>query len=135
MRAAALVNRRPTRLAEHAWSAVPLPPCRARRDSVAIGAIPTLCQPEPAAPATGPGRPPEYCEGRGHNRVSAWLERRRPAAAQAGTTPGLGETDNPVTMAKVTGADADARISATEQERDAAIAQIRADAGERITTA
>ena len=44
--------------------------------------------PEPAAPAAGPGRPPEYCEGRGHNRVSAWRERRRLAAAQPGAAAG-----------------------------------------------
>ncbi len=37
-----------------------------------------------AAPATGPGRPPEYCEGRGHTKVTAWRERRHLAAAQAG---------------------------------------------------
>ena len=29
---------------------------------------------EPAAPAAGTGRPPEYCAGRGHTRVSAWRE-------------------------------------------------------------
>ena len=60
---------------------------------------------EPAAPATGPGRPPEYCEGRGHTKVTAWRERRRLAAAEAGTTASPADTDNPVTMARVTGAE------------------------------
>ena len=27
-----------------------------------------------AAPAEKPGRPPEYCAGRGHTRASAWKE-------------------------------------------------------------
>jgi hypothetical protein len=60
---------------------------------------------QPAAPARGPGRPPEYCEGRGHTKVTAWRERRRLAAEQAGTTVSPAETRNPVTMAKVTGAE------------------------------
>jgi colicin import membrane protein len=38
---------------------------------------------QPAAPASGIGRPPEYCAGRGHTRVSAWRERRRLAAEPA----------------------------------------------------
>src|SRR6266536_1185593 len=58
-----------------------------------------------AAPATGPGRPPEYCEGRGHTKVTAWRERRRLAAERAGTTVSAAETGSPVTMAKVTGAE------------------------------
>ena len=37
---------------------------------------------ELAAPASGPGRPPEYCEGRGHTKVTAWRERRRLAAVE-----------------------------------------------------
>ena len=74
----------------------------------------------PAAPATGPGRPPEYCEGRGHTRVSAWRERRRLAAVQAGTT-GPGDTDTPVTMARVTGAEL-LRQLRTETDRVAGIA-------------
>lgn len=60
---------------------------------------------EPAAPAAGPGRPPEYCQGRGHTRVSAWRERRRLAAAQAGMIASLADADTPVTMARVTGAE------------------------------
>ena len=50
---------------------------------------------EPAAPATGPGRPPEYCEGRGHTKVTAWRERRRLAAAAAGTAVSPADTDTP----------------------------------------
>ena len=41
---------------------------------------------QPAAPAAGTGRPPEYCAGRGHTRVSAWRERRRLAAEQRAAT-------------------------------------------------
>ncbi|MGA3153850.1 MAG: hypothetical protein ACLPN6_26435 [Streptosporangiaceae bacterium] len=39
-----------------------------------------------AAPAEKPGRPPEYCAGRGHTRASAWKERRRLNAEKNGTT-------------------------------------------------
>ena len=59
---------------------------------------------QPAAPAAGPGRPPEYCEGRGHTKVTAWRERRRLAAAAAGTTTAA-DTDKPVTHARLTGAE------------------------------
>src|ERR1700691_1842993 len=72
----------------------------------ALRARPTCRHPggaEPAASSTGPGRPPEYCEGRGHTRVSAWRERRR-LAATAGTAS-LADADSPVTLAKVTGAE------------------------------
>jgi hypothetical protein len=48
-----------------------------------------------AAPAGGTGRPPEYCAGRGHTRVSAWRERRRLAAEQAGTTISPAEDGQP----------------------------------------
>jgi len=60
---------------------------------------------EPAAPAAGTGRPPEYCAGRGHTRVSAWRERRRLAAEQAGTTITPAEDGSPLTTAKMTGAE------------------------------
>ena len=59
----------------------------------------------PAAPAGGTGRPPEYCAGRGHTRVSAWRERRRLAAEQAGTTISPVEDASPLTMAKMTEAE------------------------------
>lgn len=59
----------------------------------------------PAAPAAGTGRPPEYCAGRGHTRVSAWRERRCLAADLAGTTISPAEDGNPLTTARMTGAD------------------------------
>ena len=55
---------------------------------------------QPAAPAGGTGRPPEYCAGRGHTRVSAWRERRRLAAEQAGTTISPAEDGSPLTTAR-----------------------------------
>jgi hypothetical protein len=58
---------------------------------------------QPAAPAEKPGRPPEYCAGRGHTRASAWKERRRLNAEKNGTTISAADDQNPVTMAKVTG--------------------------------
>lgn len=58
---------------------------------------------QPAVPASGADRPPEYCAGRGHIRVSAWRERRRLAAEQAGTTISPAEDGNPLTTAKMTG--------------------------------
>jgi hypothetical protein len=52
-----------------------------------------------------PGRPPEYCAGRGHTRASAWKERRRLAAEKNGTTISAADDASPVTMAKVGGAE------------------------------
>ncbi len=60
---------------------------------------------QPAVPAGGTGRPPEYCAGRGHTRVSAWRERRRLAAEQVGTTISPAEDGSPLTAAKMTGAE------------------------------
>jgi len=60
---------------------------------------------QPAAQPGGPGRPPEYCAGRGHTRVSAWKERRRLAAEKNGTTISAADDASPVTMAKVGGAE------------------------------
>ena len=60
---------------------------------------------QPAAPPEHPGRPPEYCAGRGHTRVSAWRERRRLAAEKNGTTISAADDASPVTMAKMTGAE------------------------------
>src|SRR5580658_9806572 len=76
---------------------------------------------EKAALATGPGRPPEYCEGRGHTKVTAWRERRRLAASRAGTTTSPGDADSPVTMAKVTVAEL-LRALRTEADRVSGIA-------------
>src|SRR6266571_7127246 len=75
---------------------------------------------QPAAPPTGPGRPPEYCEGRGHTKVTAWRERRRLAAAAAGTATSAADTENPVTTARVTGAEL-LRSLRTEADRVAGI--------------
>jgi len=60
---------------------------------------------QPAAPAEGPGRPPEYCSGRGHTRVSAWRERRRMNAETNGTVISAADDASPMTMAKMTGAE------------------------------
>ena len=86
----------------------------------------------PAAPATGPGRPPEYCEGRGHTKVTAWRERRRLAAAAAGTTASPADTDTPVTMARVTGAEL-LRLLRAEADRVADIAARLREAVETVT--
>src|SRR5260370_35906087 len=55
---------------------------------------------QPAAQPEGPGRPPEYCAGRGHTRASAWKERRRLAAEKDGTTISAADDASPVPMAK-----------------------------------
>src|SRR6266699_4955123 len=83
----------------------------------------------PAATATGPGRPPEYCEGRGHTKVTAWRERRRLAAAAAGTVTAA-DTDQPVTHARITGAEL-LRLLRAEADRVEGIAGQLRDA---ITT-
>src|SRR5450759_4791879 len=75
---------------------------------------------ESAAPSTGPGRPPEYCEGRGHTKVTAWRERRRLAAAEAGV-------EAVRAAAEQRAASADARAAAAEQ-RAAEADQWRAEA-------
>ena len=53
----------------------------------------------------GPGRPPEYCADPAHNRVTAWRERKRLADAERGVTTTEAETEQPVTMARVHGAE------------------------------
>ena len=79
---------------------------------------------QPAAPASGPGRPPEYCEGRGHTKVAAWRERRRLAAAATGDAIAA-DTSKPVTMARLTGVEL-LRSLRAEADRVAGIAsQIR----------
>ena len=55
-----------------------------------------------AALAGGTGR---RSTARGHTRVSAWRERRRLAAEQAGTTISPAEDGSPLTAAKMTGAE------------------------------
>jgi len=85
---------------------------------------------EPAATATGPGRPPEYCQGRGHTKVTAWRERRRLAAAAVGIT--AGPADTPVTMARVTGAEL-LRLLHAEADRISDIAARLRQAVETVT--
>ena len=83
---------------------------------------------QPAAPAEHPGRPPEYCAGRGHTRASAWKERRRLNAERNGTTISAADDASPVTMAKVGGAEL-LRSLRTEADRIAALGK---DLRERI---
>src|ERR1035441_1679504 len=87
---------------------------------------------EPAAKAAGPGRPPEYCEGRGHTKVTAWRERRRLAAGEAGATASPSGTGNPVTMARVTGAEL-LRMLRAEADRVSGIADRLREAIETVT--
>src|SRR5260370_6645037 len=97
----------------------------ARMTSPTTTAAGTTCKypgcDQPAARAIGPGRPPEYCEGRGHTKVTAWRERRRLAAAEAGTGTSAADIENPVTMARVTGAEL-LRSLRAEADRVAGIA-------------
>lgn len=82
--------------------------------------------------ATGPGRPPEYCEGRGHTKVTAWRERRRLAAAAAGNAASPAGTDTPVTMTRVTGAEL-LRLLRAEADRVSDIAARLREAVETVT--
>ena len=75
---------------------------------------------QPAAQPEGPGRPPEYCAGRGHTRASAWKERRRLNAEKNGTTISAADDASPVTMAKVGGAEL-LRSLRTDADRIAAL--------------
>ena len=59
--------------------------------------------PEPAS--AKPGRPPEYCVDPAHNPVAAWRERKRLADAERGVTTSEADVEQPVTMARVTGAE------------------------------
>jgi hypothetical protein len=76
-----------------------------------------------AAPAEKPGRPPEYCAGRGYTCASAWKERRRLNAEKNGTTISAADGASPATMAKVGGAEL-LRSLCTEADRIAARAGI-----------
>ena len=86
---------------------------------------------QPVAEHVGPGRPPEYCEGRGHTKVTAWRERRRLASAAAGT-PAAADTDRPVTHARVTGAEL-LRLLRAEADRVEGIAGQLRDAVTTLT--
>ena len=63
------------------------------------------CGNPPETATAKPGRPPEYCADPAHNPVAAWRERRRLADAERGVVTTEAETDQPVTMARVTGAE------------------------------
>ena len=43
--------------------------------------------------AAGPGRPPEYCADPGHNKVTAWRERKRLADAERGVATTDADTE------------------------------------------
>src|SRR5580692_4504726 len=60
---------------------------------------------QPARQAPKTGRPPEYCDNPEHDGVTAWRERKRLAVVERGVTTSEAETEQPVTMARVTGAD------------------------------
>ncbi len=57
------------------------------------------CENAPEAATAKPGRPPEYCA------VTAWRERKRLADAERGVTTTDADTEQPVTMARVHGAE------------------------------
>lgn len=61
--------------------------------------------PQPPDQAPGPGRPPGYCADPAHNKVSAWRERRRLAAAETGAVTTAADSGQPVTMARISGAE------------------------------
>src|ERR1035441_2683918 len=59
----------------------------------------------PPESASGPGRRPQYCPDPAHTPVTAWRERKRQADAEHGTATSEAETSQPVTMARMTGAE------------------------------
>jgi colicin import membrane protein len=63
------------------------------------------CENSPESAGGKPGRPPQYCPDPGHNPVTAWRERKRLADTERGVTSAEAESDQPVTMARVTGAE------------------------------
>src|SRR5712691_8725956 len=63
------------------------------------------CENAPETATAKPGRPPEYCADPAHNPVSAWRERKRLADAERGVITSDAEAEQPVTMARVTGAE------------------------------
>jgi colicin import membrane protein len=62
------------------------------------------CQ-NPPKPSSGPGRAPQYCDDPGHNAMTAYRERKRLTDPEHGTTTTDADTDQPVTMARITGAE------------------------------
>src|SRR5882672_11310802 len=63
------------------------------------------CEDPPGSATAKPGRPPGFCANPAHNATTAWRERKRLADAEHGTTTNDAETEQPVTMARLTGAD------------------------------
>ena len=63
------------------------------------------CENAPEPAGAKPGRPPEYCADPAHNAVAAWRERKRLADAERGVTTSEADVEQPVTMARVTGAE------------------------------
>jgi colicin import membrane protein len=59
----------------------------------------------PPEPASGPGRRPQYCADPGHSAMTAYRERKRLVGAERGTATSDADTDQPVTMARMTGAE------------------------------
>src|ERR1700691_1070800 len=70
---------------------------------------------EPPETADRPGRPPGFCADPAHDKISAWRERRRIAAAEHGAVTTDAETEQPVTMARGTGAE---RLRSLRAEAD-----------------
>ena len=60
---------------------------------------------QPARQAPKTGRPPGYCDNPEHTGVTAWRERKRLADAERGVTTSEADVEQPVTMARVTGAE------------------------------
>ena len=60
---------------------------------------------QPARQAPRTGRPPGYCDNPEHTGVTAWRERKRLADAEAGVTTTDADVEQPVTMARETGAE------------------------------
>jgi hypothetical protein len=109
---------------------------------------------QPVKPAGETGRPSEYCDNSKHTKVSAWRERKRQQAEQAGTSTAA-STDLPVSHARVTApellrslrVEADRLAGIVAQLGDAAgtltdpiaveaeLEAVRADAAQRATTA
>jgi colicin import membrane protein len=62
------------------------------------------CQ-DPPEPASGPGRRPQYCADPGHNALTAYRERKKLPDPEHGTAITDAGTGQPVTMARITGAE------------------------------
>ena len=63
------------------------------------------CQNPPESATDKPGRPPGYCADKAHTAPAAWRERKRLAAIERGTTTSDAEAEQPVTMARINGAE------------------------------